>query len=53
MSHHDLPTSARLAIAHDGRARRRRLVTRARWAGVVFGATALVTFIATLTQPGV
>lgn len=53
MSHHDLPTSSRLALAHDGRAQRRRFVTRARWAAAVFGVSALVTFVATLSQPGV
>lgn len=53
MSHSQLPTSARLALAHDGRRRRRRFVRRARWAGAVFGASATLTFVLTLTQPGV
>ena len=53
MTDHDLPTSARLALAHDDRARRRRFVVRARWAGAVFGASALVTFVTTFMQPGV
>ena len=53
MSHSPLPTSARIALAHDGRRRRRRFVTRARIAGAAFGVSAVVTFVLTLTQPGV